>query len=142
MAGETLTQGTKLQRGDGATPTEIFTSIPGVTAITGLGSGTAAEIDTTDLDSLGKEFLPGLKDEGSLSVSLKRIFGNVQQEGLYTDRDGQVLRNFKILYRNLKYRTFSAFITALPAEDVSPDEIVRGGMTLRISGSMSALLGP
>jgi hypothetical protein len=140
MAGETLTQGTKLQRGDGGAP-EIFTNVPGITGITGLRSGQAGEIDTTDFDSTAKEFLPGLRDEGSLTANMKIILGNAQQEGLIADRAAQVARNFRIVYRDGRYRQFTGLVMAVP-EDFNPDEVVRGGLTIRLTGPIGALTNP
>ncbi len=63
-------QGTLLQVGDGATPTENFTTILGVRDINGPGF-THSEIDVTSQDSSGwKEVISGLKDGATLGFDL------------------------------------------------------------------------
>lgn len=141
MAGETLTQGTKLLRGDGGNP-EIFTAVPGITGITGLRSGQAAEIDNTDLDSVAVERLPGLPDEGTVTANVKRILGNPQQEGLLADRKNQVIRNFRILYRTGQYEAFSGYVLSFPTDAASPNEILRGALQIRVTGEVGQLQGP
>jgi predicted secreted protein len=63
-------QGTLLQVGDGATPTEGFTTILGVKDIDGPGL-TRSEIDVTSQDSPGyKEVIGGLKDGATLKFDV------------------------------------------------------------------------
>ncbi len=63
-------QGTLLQVGDGATPTENFTTVLGVKDIDGPGL-THSEIDVTSQDSNAwKEVIAGLKDGASLKFNV------------------------------------------------------------------------
>jgi predicted secreted protein len=63
--------GTLFQRGNGATPTEVFTTIANVTSIEGPGR-TRETIDVTAHDSPDgwMEFVGGLKDGGEVSVDI------------------------------------------------------------------------
>lgn len=67
-------QGMTIARGDGATPTEVFTTIPEVKSISG-PDGSANEIDVTDLSSSAKEFRMGLQDEGNITLDMMFIPG-------------------------------------------------------------------
>ena len=62
-------KGTELKVGDGATPTEVFTLIPGIRTITG-PSMSAEVIDITSHDTPGgfRDKMQGLKDWGVLSL--------------------------------------------------------------------------
>ena len=63
-------QGTLLQVGDGATPTENFATVLGVKDIDGPGL-THSEIDVTSQDSVGwKEVISGLKDGATLKFDV------------------------------------------------------------------------
>lgn len=63
--------GAALKRGDGATPTENFTTIAYVDSIDGV-SITRDSIEVTAHDSPDgyREFIPGLKDAGEITTSL------------------------------------------------------------------------
>lgn len=137
MATRHKVQGVKIALGDGASP-EVFTNIPQVVEITGLGSGEASDIDVTDFDSTGMEFMPGLKDEGTISVKLNLDPDNAVHEDLKDLRDAQTLNNFKITLTNSPATTwtFSAYVKSL-SRDMASNDVLRSVMTLRISGSVT-----
>lgn len=129
-------QGTVLQRGDGADP-EVFAAIGRVVSVSGIGNGTSTEIDITDLSSQGKEFLVGLKDEGEVSITMNLDDTNTQQAGLRADRDSRVLRNFKLILTDAGATTleFSAYVKNFGI-DVGVDDKVPLNVSLRISGAI------
>lgn len=136
MVTSVKTQGMTVGRGDGASP-ETYSDILGITSVQG-PDGSAAEIDITALESTGKEFNMGLKDEGS--VSLEIIFNPDDSEhtGLRTDRDNATLRSFRITFTNspATTATFNAYVTNYSVSG-QIDEVVRLSVTLRISGSVT-----
>jgi hypothetical protein len=67
-----------------------------ITDFTGPG-GAAAVIDVTSLDSVAKEKLVGLRDEGQLSLSLNFSATDAGQVGLVADRATRVQRKFVIM---------------------------------------------
>ncbi len=133
-------QGTILAIGDGATPTETFTTIPEITSIQGPG-GSASEIDVTDLSSSAKEFRMGLQDEGQITLEMNWIPTNTQHKQLMTDRANQTLRNFKLTYNDYPSgtdttKTFSAFVMSI-TESQGVDAVLKASVTLRVSGAIT-----
>lgn len=131
------TRGTVIQRGDGATPTENFVSIEEVQTIGG-PDGTAGEIDTTHLESVVKEFIMGLPNNGSIALTMNYQPGSAQQEGLLTDRDAQTLRNFKLTFPDALNTTlnFAAYVLQW-ATNSEQDNRAELSVTLRIAGIMT-----
>lgn len=130
------TQGTQLQLNDEASP-NVFTLIPKITNISGFGSGGRTEIDTTSLDSTAKEFQMGLKDNGSLTLDIvwdERLANHAALRTAF-DATPQVTKNFQIVDTGSPQKTynFNAYVQSIPI-DWTGDEVVRAGVTLRISG--------
>jgi predicted secreted protein len=138
----TSTAGVKLQRGDGATPTEAFVTIAEVFNISGPNE-TAELIDVTSFDSPAKEFIAGLRDGGEVSFEYNLVGEDTSQGGLRTDFTAGTKRNFKIdlddatatLVVPSKY-TFAAVVTALGNTFAANDKVT-GSCTLKVSGAVS-----
>lgn len=98
MANETTTLGLLVQVGDGASP-EVFTTIGGITALTGLGGGTTDDYDTTALEDTNKKSIKGLTDYGECSLNWNIQAGNALQQQLIDDGDSvaNVDRNYQVL---------------------------------------------
>jgi hypothetical protein len=139
MSSAIKTQGTLFQRGDGATSPEGFTTIGEITGFTGPG-GEATEIDVTHLGSTAKEFLMGLKDEGTVTLDMNYIVSDAQQQGLQTDRTNQTLRSFRIFVPDsaspANYIYFTAFVQGFSIS-AAPDSKYEGSVTLRVSGAVT-----
>lgn len=130
------TTGTTLVIDNGSgTNTDI--TLGEVISITGLGSGTNTEIDTTTLASTAKEFRIGLTDNGTASMEINFDPDNAGQDELIVIRDAQTSREFKLTFPEGtdKVGTFSAYVTSFSV-DVNTDDIVRGTVTLRLTGSL------
>ena len=108
-------------------------------SISGLGSGTAAEIDTTTLCSTAKEYVMGLKDEGSMTLSVPYDPADVGQKRLQYLRDNQEIGAFKVTLvdSGAEEWTFSGYVTAAPLGDVTPDTVYTMTFTIRISGAIT-----
>jgi len=129
-------QGITLARGDGGNP-ETFTAIAEITDFTGPG-GQANEIDVTHLTSTGKEFLMGLKDEGTFTFNGNLVPSDAAQTGLRTDRDNQTKRNFKLTLTDnpATVLTFAAFVQGFSIS-AGVDDKINLDVTLRISGAVT-----
>ena len=129
--------GSVLKRGDGASP-EVFTTVPQVAGISGIGGGTAREIDVTDLASTAKEFLQGLPDNGVISMPIIWDPQDAQHQGLETDRANQTLRNWEIDFSDSPVTTasFAATVQSFPRSG-EPDDVWRGDLNLRVSGGIT-----
>ena len=124
----------KLGQGDG--PPETFTAIGEVIGVSGLGGGGATEIDVTNLSSTGKEFILGLKDEGSITVSMNLDTGDTQQTALRTARDSGAVKNFELDLTDSSPTTisFSAYVKSF-ALDLAVDSKIGLEVELRITGA-------
>ncbi len=76
-----------------------FEKIGEVTNI-GAPSGEAADIDVTHLESLAKEYLVGLPDEGNIEISMNAIAGDAGHDELLDAKDTQERRWLKITWSN------------------------------------------
>lgn len=85
------------------------TPIKGITDFSGLGSGSAAVIDTTDLDSTSKEKQMGTPDEGSFKIDMNYIPTDEGQAGLDAARTSRALTAFEVVKGPAKF-AFSGFV--------------------------------
>lgn len=135
-------QGVVLKRGDGATPTEAFTTITDLTGISGVDGGSNTEIDVTDLNSTAREFILGLKDGGSATLTGFLNTASTELMGLRTDRANSTIRNFKLELTEgtPTVISFSAIVTAFTI-DCQVDSAISLSITLRITGDPSWVVG-
>lgn len=103
----------------------------------GSPDGSAAEIDTTDLDSTGKEFLMGLPDSGKIELSGFAAVSDPGHTELLEAKDAQQLRWVKVTRSDGAVRYFKAVV--LKADDIGMevDGAVPFAATLRISGNIA-----
>ncbi len=129
-------QGTLLKAGDGAQPTESFTSIFQITGFRG-PDGQAAEINTSHLESTRVEIIMGLADEGSITAALQWDPSEASHAQLIADRNNATLRNFEIHWTStpVKISSLSAFVLRV-ARAVEVDQKVTAEVTLRITGEV------
>lgn len=89
-------QGVMLERGDGASPTEVFTSIAEVHDISG-PSESAAQIDVSSFGSTAREYILDIPDGGEVACSMNAIGKDTMQQELYADFQARTKRNYKIV---------------------------------------------
>jgi predicted secreted protein len=129
--------GTLFQRGNGATPTEVFTTIANVTNISG-PSRSRETIDVTAHDSPEQwmEFIGGLKDGGEVSLDINYDPGETTHD-LDDDFDDTAPRNYKIVILpdtdDEHTWSFSGVMTGLEDEFPYDDKMGRS-MTIKVSG--------
>lgn len=123
--------GSLLKIGDGATPTEVFTTIGEVQDIDGVGIAVATE-EVTSHDSSGwREFIPTLREIGEVTFTINYNNGATQgfTGGLYNDAVNRTKRNFQIVIPTTANKTgsFTAYVTSfklgLPVEGVITAEL-------------------
>lgn len=131
--------GIQLQRGDGTTPTEVFTTIAMVTNIKG-PTETASNIDVTSLDSTGgyAEFIAGLKDAGDLTADVNLDESSTSYSSLRTDFQGGVTHNYKIAFPapSTKKFSFAAYPNRLD-HVFDPKAANKFTLGLRITGAVT-----
>ena len=106
-------------------------------SISGIGSGSAKEIDTTNLASTAKEFRPGLRDFGTIKMAMIRDQDDDGQAEMFNAMGLQAIRVFVVTLptSTANIATFSGFVVSLTS-DVNADGIVTGEATVRITGAV------
>lgn len=121
--------------GDAATATPVeWTEIGEVTDFSG-PDGTANEIDTTHLQSTAKEYLMGLPDEGTISLSINWAPADAGQLAVKAARKARTKKDFKITYSDKSTASFKGYVMGL-STDAAVDDKVNGSITLRVTGEV------
>lgn len=134
MAANTvLTQGTIL---------EVETASAGVYAEVGeflgwQGPGAPTkEIDVTNMRSTAKEFVLGLYDGGSFSIDFNRYFSDAGQQRMRALWTARAVSNFKLTFVSGNVLSFAGYVMEWSYSG-SPDEVVKGKGTIRITGPIT-----
>lgn len=138
MANPTTTQGTILRIWDATLPTPAFVKIGGVKSVTGLGSGQAAVIDVTTLDSVRKEKRKGLPDEGQVSVGLNWDGQDAGQILLEAARIDPEPAKFEVEMSNGTTKTFDALVLQFGL-DANVDAVYDSTATLEVTGAIATV---
>lgn len=103
-------------------------------------SDTSPDIEVTDLDSTTKEYLPGLPDTGTVTMSVFCVDSDTGLAAMEAAFDARVVKAFKVTYPSgsTPIRTFNAFVKSFPKiGDASKDGVVSGSVELKRSGSVT-----
>jgi Lambda phage tail tube protein, TTP len=137
----TSTKAVKVQRGDGGSPTETFTTVAEVTTFKG-PTEKAPQLDATSFDSTAMEYIAGLPDNGDLTFDVLFVGTDPQQQGLRTDLRAGTRRNFKIVLNDMPSGgsnptsvLFAAIVTQAPEIGGGVNAVVKGSVSLRITGT-------
>jgi hypothetical protein len=132
--------GTLLKRGNGASPTEVFTSIAEVLDIGGISLENMMADVTSQLAPGGyEESVPTTKKAGPIAFKLNFVPTNTTQSyatGLIKDYDDQTLRHFQVVFPDTGSTTwaFSAYVSKV--DIAAPVKgILSGDVILTISGA-------
>jgi len=118
---------------DAATATPVaLTEIGEITDWDG-PSGTAAVIDTTNLQSTSKTKLQGIPDEGQVTLSINFDPDDAGQLAASAARKARASKSFKITYSDDSTMTFTAYVLGLSTSG-AVDGKVSGSITLEITG--------
>lgn len=135
IAGLDTTNFTTYTSGGSATPSQVtvgnLVSVP-------MPGGNKTELDVTNLDSLAKEFIGGLRDSGQATVGFHSDQTNAGQMVLLSSfaASGNALSTFVLTLPNGKTRTFSAYVMNFGEPTIGVDQVLTGSATLRISGKI------
>lgn len=126
--------GAELRRGDGTTPTEVFTAIANITNIEGPGIERET-IDVTAHNTVDAymEFVGGLKDGGEVSVDVN--YDPAQHDALIADFDDEDPRNYQLVFPDAAATTwsFAAILTEFNPEAPYDDKLA-ASLTFKVSG--------
>lgn len=113
-------------------------TVNGIVSISGIGSGSATEIDVTTLASTAKEFKQGLRDFGSISIELIRNQDDLGQKEMFDAMGLQATREVVITLptSTANVGTFDGFVQSI-STDINADGVVTGTATIRITGDVA-----
>lgn len=130
--------GTTFRRWSGA----AWAAIAEVNSISG-PSMSRDTIDVTSLDSTGgyREFIPGFRDPGTVSLTMN--FTGATYDQMKQDFDSEDPGNYEILFPEAggNYSLeFEGMVTELPIE-ITTDDKVTSNVTIKISGAVTTNSG-
>lgn len=136
-------QGTLLQMGDAATPTEVFTTIAEVRDITG-PSISRDTLETTSHDTSDyRTFIGGLADGGEVSFDIQfgpAVTTHIDTSGLLSKLVSSSLptttTNFRIVMPGSKRWNFAGIVTGFEMSAPIGD-LLMASVTIKISGKPS-----
>jgi hypothetical protein len=102
-------------------------------------SSSVGSIETTDLDSLRKEYRPGIPDSGELSVTAQYDPANVDQEFVRGLTDDPEVVGWKVAFPTTPpvEFTFSGFVMDSEVGAGGPEEVVELSLTIKITGAIA-----
>lgn len=123
----------KFSHGDGGSP-EVFTDLAEVVTITPPALQRTG-VDATHMASPDRwrEYIPGLKDPGEVSVVLNFIPGNSSQDVLFLAFEAEIPSNWRITFPNAEIWAFAAYCTGITTT-VPLDDKMTMTATFRVSG--------
>lgn len=126
-----VSQGTSISIKSG----NAFIKIAGITDFSGIDSGSATIIDTTDLDSVSKEKLMGVPDAGSIKLDMNYMPADPGQLACEAARAAGALASFKIVAGGNQW-VYDAYV---PTFDKSGgvDKQWTASMTHEVSGPIT-----
>jgi len=142
------TQGTRLYW---STSTSLSTSttalVLGVVDLSGPNSQ-GSEIDVTSFDSTAKEFLMGLRDEGTISINILRDTSSTGQNRLIADQAARTRRMLTIDFSTLVMEAsavgsrlnMQAFVQSF-AYSAGADDALKAAVSFRITGAVNTTKG-
>ena len=130
------TQGSSLQLGNGASP-NVYSTIANVTSFQG-PSGSRQVIDATLLSSTGKEKDVGIPDYGQVTFDFNFAASDTVLVDTWDAFIAGTLQPFRILFSDSPQTSFQfdAYVLNF-AYTAGLDDIVRGSVTLEISGTVT-----
>ena len=96
--------------------------------------GQANEIDVTHLSSIGKEYLLGLQDFGTVSFDVFLKNSDTGQAALRTAKESGAAKVFTITDSAGQVMSFVAYVKSFTVS-MSADDSVKGKVSLRITGA-------
>lgn len=128
--------GTLLKIGDGATPSENFTTIAEVRDISGPEYTRDTE-EVTNHSTVGgyKEYIATLKDGGDVSFDLN-FFQDTTHEALWDDYEAGTVRNFQIVFTvpsGDDTLTFAGIITSV-GHSMPVQGVLTRSVTIKVTG--------
>lgn len=127
--------GTKIFRGDGATPSETFVAIAEIGDVSGPELRLQTE-DATHMESPDAyvEKIPTIREAGDVTFDMHLIESETTHSPLFDDLNAGTLRNFRLVFPSAATRiSFKAFVTSIGPTFPVKGKMVRS-VTLSVTG--------
>jgi len=119
-----------------ATP-QAYTKINGINSFDGF-DGQADDIDTTDLDSDGKEYISGLRDEGKFGFEAKRLRADPGQIALRANLISGAVVGMRLELSDGTVVSFSVLVKTMPIGG-AVNAVLKGKIDCKISGAIAVV---
>lgn len=121
--------GTLWKRGNGATPTEVFTTVAEVTALSGPGMSKDT-VDATHMESTDRyrEFISGLRDGGEVTVTLNLNAKGAAFSNALADFNADEPVNYEMVFADGTEFAIAGILTGF-----NPDMPLDDKMTLELT---------
>jgi len=98
----------------------------------------ASTIDVTDLDSIAKEFLTGLVDNGTLSADVFYLASDAGQAAVLAAFKSSLSKTYKLTINGGATFTYAASVTKCPTlPDLAVDGVLTGQIDWKVSGDVT-----
>jgi len=118
---------------DGGT---TYTQINGVDSLGATGQ-TKPEVDITSLEDTSKQYIAGINDGESKSITVKWDETDAGQEALAAEAKAGNVAGFKINFANGKSATFDMVLLGWTVDDVSNESAMTATVTGRMTGDIA-----
>jgi hypothetical protein len=121
---------------------DTWVAVGGVRTMNDLRSGTATEIDVSDLSSTAKEFVLGLADNGAMNLEMLYDPADAGQIILENLRESSDSAQFRVTIPNplsspqVAVFTFTGFVQTFPFS-AGVDTAITGTVTVRVTGAIT-----
>ncbi|PQO33154.1 hypothetical protein C5Y96_09855 [Blastopirellula marina] len=122
--------------GEGCLLKQNGTTVGQRTSITG-PSSSRAEVETTHLDSEQKEYRPGLKESGTVSLEYEFDPQDTSHQAVETSYDDGDTDEWTLEYSDGSTRVFDGFITSYETNGMTVEGNVLASLTIRITGDIT-----
>lgn len=134
MAGAFVGKGSSLQLDVGGE----YTTIADVVSISG-PSQTVGTVETTDLASSAKEYLPTILDAGEITATINYDPGTATHANLSDLLSSPAVKGWKIIFSNTdgSVYAFNGILTGFSVSGVAVEEIVTAEISIKLSGAVT-----
>ena len=129
----THSKGLELQKGDGGTPTEVFTKVGGVIDMPAF-SATKSTVEDTDISDSNRHYIAGIGEPGSFTLTIVFDASDSQQSALITQYDAETEGNFRVQAPDTSTTTyeFKALVTGYSTPYAGINELLMQEFTFQL----------
>ena len=130
-------QGSKAFINTGTAPLPVWTQVKNLKSFTGI-DGTAAVLDASDLDSVAKEKVLGLIDNGTFSIVVNRDLTDPGQAAVMAAKNSGAATGFKVTLPDGSGDTFNVLVKTFPLVG-GTDALLESTIAMEISGAVTPI---